>query len=438
MTETPIENPIDVSPISAVEPKKVVRSKAVAYAVLAAVVFGSGAFYAGTMLTMSPSQAQSVTTLGMTSSDTATQILAPTNISSSSEEAMTIAAVKKVQPAVVSIIIKKSVNAIYNDSNSNFYFIDPFTGQRVNPKTAPTTNPNNSSQEKEIGGGTGFIVSKDGYIVTNKHVVSDKGATYSVFLSDGTEFKAKLLDTDPLNDLAVLKIDGNNNLPTVELSDSTAIQVGQTVLAIGNSLNEYRQTVSKGIVSGMNRTITASDQSGSSQEELNGVIQTDAAINPGNSGGPLINLSGQVIGINTAIDRSGQSIGFAIPINDAKFIIDSIKANGRVVRPQLGVRYMMVTKPLAQANNLPRDYGALVIRGSDNEIAVIPGSAADKAGIVENDIILEINGQKLDDKNQLAKVIQQFKAGDTVTLKVYQKGEEKTVAITLTENTPTQ
>lgn len=432
------DTPIDVSPITTTsEAPKVMRKKAIAYAVLAAIIFGSGAFYAGTMLSMSEGHAQNITTLSMTTPDQATPALAPITAISGSEEALTIAAVKKVQPAVVSIIIKKSINAIYNDTNSKFFFIDPFTGQRISPTTPNQGTNGESLQEKEIGGGTGFIVTKDGYIVTNKHVVSDKGATYSVFLSDGKEYKGTLLDSDPLNDLAVLKIDGTN-LPTVELSDSSMVEVGQTALAIGNSLNEYRQTVSKGIISGVNRTITASDQSGSSQEQLNGIIQTDAAINPGNSGGPLVNLAGQVIGINTAIDRSGQSIGFAIPINDAKFIIDSIKANGRVVRPQLGVRYMMITKPLAQANSLPRDYGALVSKGGDNEVAVIPGSAADKAGIVENDIILEINGQKLDDSNQLAKVIQKFKAGETVNLKIYHKGEEKTVAVTLTENTPSQ
>lgn len=429
MNETPIVPP---------QPTSKFPKRAITYSVLAAVIFGSGAFYAGTMLSLSQGQAKGVPTLSIANTDTtATPVLAPLNTTLDSEEALTIAAVKKVQPAVVSVVIKKSINALYDDNNSKFFFIDPFTGRQINP-TIPSATPNAPGQEKEIGGGTGFIVSKDGYIVTNKHVVSDKGATYSIFLSDGTEHKGQLLDTDPVNDLAVLKIDGTN-LPTVELSDSSTIQVGQTVLAIGNSLNEYRQTVSKGIISGMNRTITASDQSGSSQEELNGIIQTDAAINPGNSGGPLVNISGQVIGINTAIDRSGQSIGFAIPINDAKFIIDSIKTNGRVVRPQLGVRYMMITKAVATANSLPVDYGALIIRGTANEMAVIPGSAADKAGLVENDIILEINGTKLDDKNQLAKVIQNFHAGDTINLKVYHKGEQKNVAITLTENsTPPQ
>jgi serine protease Do len=408
------------------------RTRAISYAVIAAVLFSSGAFYAGTQL--SPADLRAVENgnfrIGIT---TAEPILAPLQ-TFSSEEAATIAAVKKIAPAVVSIIIKKNINNLTEDNK--LYFIDPFTGKPLSQPAPSATTP--STTQKEIGGGTGFIVSSDGYIVTNKHVVSDKGVIYSIFLSDGTEYSGTLLDTDPINDLAVLKIDGRD-LPTVELNDSSALQVGQTVLAVGNSLNEYRQTVSKGIISGLDRTITASDQSGRARAQLSGIIQTDAAINPGNSGGPLINLQGQVIGINTAIDRSGQSIGFAIPINDAKFIIDSIKTSGRVVRPQLGVRYMMITKAVATANQLPVDYGALVIKGdSSDALAVVPGSGADKAGIVENDIILELNGQKLDETNSLAKAIQKFHPGDTITVKVYHKGEQKDLNITLNESQPQQ
>ncbi|MBP7057118.1 trypsin-like peptidase domain-containing protein [Candidatus Gracilibacteria bacterium] len=408
------------------------RTRAISYAVIAAVLFSSGAFYAGTQL--SPAGAEAVENsnfrIGIT---TAEPILAPLQ-TFSSEEAATIAAVKKIAPAVVSIVIKKNINSLTEDNK--IYFIDPFTGKPLSPSNPSTTTP--PTTQKEIGGGTGFIVSSDGYIVTNKHVVNDKGVIYSIFLSDGTEYSGTLLDTDPINDLAVLKIDGRD-LPTVELNDSSTLQVGQTVLAVGNSLNEYRQTVSKGIISGLDRTITASDQSGRARAELSGIIQTDAAINPGNSGGPLINLQGQVIGINTAIDRSGQSIGFAIPINDAKFIIDSIKATGRVVRPQLGVRYMMITKAVAAANQLPVDYGALVIKGdSSDALAVVPGSGADKAGIVENDIILELNGQKLDETNSLAKAIQKFHPGDTIKVKVYHKGEQKDLSITLNESQPQQ
>lgn len=406
-------------------PKKISLRNAVITTVFVSLIFGSGALYAGVMI------APNIASLSNQTITIGTPLSGSGNLTQRifvAEEEATIAAVKKVQPAVVSIVIRKNLSKLYEERNRNFYFIDPLTGKRLQPNPPADTN-----EEKEIGGGTGFIVSTDGYVITNKHVVSDKDATYAVFLSDGTEFKGTLLDTDPINDLAIIKIEGKN-LPTVTLGDSTDIQVGETVLAIGNSLNEYRQTVSKGIISGMDRTIIASDESGDSTEQLDGIIQTDAAINPGNSGGPLVNLSGDVIGINTAIDRSGQLIGFALPINDAKFIVESVKTYGRVIRPQLGVRYMMITKPLANANQLPVDYGALVVKGATAaDLAVIPGSPADKAGIVENDIILEVNGQKLDEKHQLAKTIQYFKPGDTVSLKIYHQGAEKTVAVTLTE-----
>lgn len=430
-------DPAHTNSESVMTPEKSVRKmsirSAVAYIAIFSVIFASGAFYAGT--TLVPQQAHSQPETAITSSSN--NVAAFT--ASTTEEQATINAIKKVQPAVVSIVIKQSISTLNAQRNNNFFFIDPFTGNKLQPNQlnspVATPAPNATPQEKEVGGGTGFIVSKDGYIITNKHVVSTKDASYSVFLNDGTEYKAKLLDTDPINDLGVLKIEGTN-LPTVELGDSSAIEIGQTVLAIGNSLNEYRQTVSKGIVSGLNRTITASDGQGRGQESLEGIIQTDAAINPGNSGGPLVDLQGKVIGINTAIDRSGQSIGFALPINDAKFIVDSVKASGRVIRPQLGIRYMMLNSAIAKANQLTLEYGALVVRGDQpTDLAVLPGSPADKAGIVENDIILEINGEKLDEKNQLAKVIQKFKPGDTISLKVSHRGEEKTYAVTLTEQT---
>lgn len=409
------------------EPKKVRLRNAIATTALVAIIFASGAFYAGTLLSPASVNATPENAL-FTPNNTVNLSSAAT----SSDELNTINAIKKVQPAVVSIVIKKSVNSLNQQNNNNFFFIDPFTGRRLDPE--PDNTPtDNSTQQREVGGGTGFIISGDGYIITNRHVVKDASASYSVFMNDGTEYQAKLLDTDPLNDLGVLKIEGNN-LPSVELGDSSTIEIGQTVLAIGNSLNEYRQTVSKGIVSGLNRTITASDRSGRNKESLVGVIQTDAAINPGNSGGPLVDLNGHVIGINTAIDQSGQSIGFALPINDAKFIVNSVKTSGRIVRPQLGVRYMMLTPAIAKANNISVENGALVLRGeSQNDLAVIPGSPADKAGIVENDIILEINGEKLTDKNTLAKVIQKFKPGDVLTLKVSHRGETKDYSVTLTE-----
>jgi S1-C subfamily serine protease len=285
---------------------------------------------------------------------------------------------------------------------------------------------------QKIGAGSGFFVSRDGLIITNKHVVTDEAASYTVLTNDRKSYEAKVLTRDPVNDLALLKID-IQNAPTLELADSNAIQIGQKVVAIGNSLGQYENTVTTGVVSGIGRSITAGGQDGS--EQLEGVIQTDAAINPGNSGGPLLNILGQVIGINTAIDREGQSVGFAIPSLDAQRGLESFKKNGKITRPFLGVRYVMISPDLAKRQKLPKDYGALVVRGETaTDLAVVPGGPADKAGIVENDIILEVNGQKLSEEQTLAGRLRQLQVGDTVSFKVYHRGEEKVVKAQLGES----
>jgi len=222
-------------------------------------------------------------------------------------------------------------------------------------------------------------------------------------------------------------------LPVVELGDSSGLKVGQTAIAIGNALGEFRNTVSTGVISGLSRSITAGGP-GIGSEQLTGVIQTDASINPGNSGGPLLNIAGQVIGINTAIVQGAQNIGFAIPINEVKKSIDNVKEHGRIIRPWLGVRYVLINKSIAAANNLKIDYGALIVRGDNKtDLAVIPGSPADKAGLEENDIILEINNGKIDEKNPLANAIGKLNPGDEITLKVMHKGEEKVVKVKLEE-----
>jgi len=230
----------------------------------------------------------------------------------------------------------------------------------------------------------------------------------------------------------LLKVEGIN-LPPLELGDSSKIKIGQTVIAIGNALGEYRNTVTKGVISGVGRTITAGNGRGFS-ETLEDVIQTDAPINFGNSGGPLIDLQGKVIGVNTAIASGGQLIGFAIPINQAKEVIESVKKYGKVVYPFLGVRYVLIDESIAKKNNLPVDYGALIVRGENvTDLAVVPGSPADKAGLMENDIILEVQGEKVTKENNLGKLIRKHKPGDTIELKILRKGEEKTVEVTLDE-----
>jgi len=283
------------------------------------------------------------------------------------------------------------------------------------------------------GAGTGFIITNNGLIVTNKHVVSDANTQYTVVTSDGKSYDAQVKSADPFNDLAVLKIDAKN-LPVVELGDSDQLQVGQWVVAVGNSLGRYQNSVTVGIISAKNRQVDASDSTGQTTETLEGLLQTDAAINGGNSGGPLVNLAGQVVGINTAVAANAQGIGFAIPINAAKKAIDSIKETGKIVRPYLGVRYVPITKDIAQQNKLPVDYGVLVVPGNNlGQSAVVSGSPADKAGIVENDIILEVNGTRIDANSSLMSLIQQYNVGDTIELKILSKGNEKTVKVKLEE-----
>ena len=219
----------------------------------------------------------------------------------------------------------------------------------------------------------------------------------------------------------------------MELGDSNSLKVGQTVIAIGNALGEFRNTVSVGVVSGLSRSITAGgSQFGS--EHLSGVIQTDASINPGNSGGPLLNIRGQVIGINTAVAMGAQNIGFAIPINEVKNSIQSVQEHGKIVRPWLGVRYILINKSIVEANKLSVDYGALIVRGkTTTELAVLPGSPADKAGLVENDIILEVDGEKINQDYTLSQAIAKHKVGESVELKVLHKGKEKKIKVKLEE-----
>ena len=345
------------------------------------------------------------------------------------EESSTTAAVKNVSPSVVSIIITKDVSKLYSNSpfdqffgpNSPFNFF--FNGQPVQPQ-----QPQTPEGKQEIGGGTGFVIdSAKGLILTNRHVVDDTEAEYTVLTNDGNRYEATVVARDTLGDMAIVQIT-NHNIPQVTLGDSDGVQLGQTVIAIGNALGEYRNTITKGVVSGIGRNIVAGDNRGSS-ENLEGVFQTDAAINPGNSGGPLVNLQGQVIGMNTAVSQQGQLIGFAIPINEAKRMISSYAKYGRIVRPFLGVRYTLITPEYAKANNLSVEYGALIVKGDQtNGPSVLVGSPAEKAGLKELDIILEVNGQKIDSGHSLARLLAQFNPGDNVKLKVLR--DEKNIELT--------
>jgi S1-C subfamily serine protease len=267
----------------------------------------------------------------------------------------------------------------------------------------------------KVGGGSGFFISADGYIVTNKHVVDDDKTEYTVFTNEGKKFDAEILAKDFVLDVAILKVKGSG-FSYLLFGDSDRLKPGQTVIAIGNALAEFRNSVSVGVVSGLSRSVVAGDMFGKS-EQLEGVIQTDAAINLGNSGGLLLDIAGKVVGVNVAVSRGAENIDFALTSNTVKSIADSVKQHGEIVRPYLGVRYTQITENFKKKNNLAVDYGVFVSRGKTPEdLAVIPGSPADKAGIVENDIILKIDGIKLEQGKSLASIIRQKGIGQTVLI----------------------
>jgi len=309
------------------------------------------------------------------------------------EESATIAVVESVTPAVVSIIVKQ----------------DGF----------------------EISSGSGFIVSIDGYVLTNRHVVDELGTSLTVITNNGEELSAELIDTDPFQDVAVLKVAGYG-FPIAQLGDSDKIQIGQTVIAIGNTLSEFRNTVTKGVISGINRRVVAG--SAVNTDVIEQAIQTDAAINPGNSGGPLINLKGEIIGINTAVSMEGESIAFAIPINQAKRAIEDVREFGHIVRPWLGVRYVLVQQAELGEQNENYELGAMIVEGSQpGQPGVIPGSPAQLAGLKEGDIVVSIDGTRLSQDDSLSKLVSARRPGETIELEILRNTVLQKIPVTLAE-----
>ncbi len=278
--------------------------------------------------------------------------------------------------------------------------------------------------------GTGIIVSDDGYVLTNKHVIEDANSI-KVILEDGTIYDSvKIAAEDPLNDVAFLKINNVTGLDEATLGNSKTIMVGQQVIAIGNALGQFQNTVTSGIVSGLGRSITATDSSYSSYETLNDLIQTDAAINAGNSGGPLVNAQGEVIGINTAVSSDANNVGFAIPISSVKGMLESLLSTGKAARAYLGVYSINITAEVAEEYGLPVKSGAYVYAAS-KYTAVAKGSPAEEAGIQEKDIIIEVNGVKVGENGSLSCLTGEYKPGDTVQLKILRNGVEKAINVTL-------
>lgn len=335
-------------------------------------------------------------------------------------EEQIIKTVEKALPAVVSIIVAKDLASLEAQGFPFFGMPEEMFGGESEEdiiERLPTTD----SGKIRIGGGSGFIVESNGIVLTNKHVVIDKDAEYTVVTPDEEKYPAHVVARDPINDVAILKIEAEG-MPTISLGDSRKIVLGQSVIAVGNALGEFKNTVSVGIVSGLSRFISAVTDMQGHTERLRGLIQTDAAINPGNSGGPLVNLKGEVIGINSAVVFGAQNIGFAIPINKAKEDLEDIKKYGHIHKPFLGVRYMPLSKPLQKKFNLATDYGCLILREKGGR-GVVRGSAGDLAGLKEADIILEANGMRLDEKNSLEDILDKMKIGDEMKLKVLRNKE---------------
>jgi S1-C subfamily serine protease len=275
--------------------------------------------------------------------------------------------------------------------------------------------------------GTGIIITSDGLIITNKHVVSGN-TNFVVTTADGKTYNANVVATDPVTDIALLKVSASG-LPVATLGDSSQLQVGQWVIAIGNALGEFQNTVTTGIVSGLNRVASPTDDNGNT-ENLDGLIQTDAAINPGNSGGPLLNIAGQVIGMNTAVSSDAQNLGFAITVNDMQKAISSYEKNGKILRPYLGIQYEELTPVLAKSLNVSQTSGAL-ITSSDGTASVVSGSPAASAGLKDGDIITKVDNNTVNDTTPLDEVVRTYDPGDSVTLTVIRGGKTITVSLTL-------
>ncbi len=318
-------------------------------------------------------------------------------------------------PAVVSIISSKFVDT--NNRVMDEFFFYPYDDEKT-------------EERAETGRGTGFIFTEDGFILTNRHIVYDQDAKYEVIMHTGEKYDAKVIAIDPMQDLAVLKIEGEN-FPTIKIGDSDSILLGQTAIAIGNALGELENTISVGVISGLGRQVSATGAHGI--EILSDVIQTDAAINFGNSGGPLLNLKGEVVGVNTAIAMRAEGIGFAIPINKAQRAMQGAVEEGKIAYPFLGIRYLIVNDEMQQERNLPIDYGALIISGGRGNPAIEPNSAADRAGLQEGDIVTEFDGEQITEKNSLATIINNYHPQDEVLLKIIRNEEEKQLSVVLGE-----
>lgn len=322
--------------------------------------------------------------------------------------------VEEVLPAVVSITVSKNLD---------------YKERLLGPGLF--TLPQKKKKEMKVGGGSGFIVDKKGIVLTNRHVVADADAKYVVLLEDEREFEAEILARDPINDIAVLKIE-QDDLPAVKLGDSSDIKLGEQVIAIGNALGRFSNTVSTGIISGLSRNIKARAPSKRQTQRLKDLIQTDAAVNPGNSGGPLVDMKGKAIGINAAMVHQAENIGFALPVNSTKRDLEEVKEYGRIRHPFLGVRYIPLNEKLKERYELPKNHGALVVSEGSSQ-AVVPDSPADQSGLQEGDIVVQCNGEEVNSDQPLMHLLYDCEINQTTPFTILRDGEEMNLKITLSE-----
>ena len=334
-------------------------------------------------------------------------------------------------PAVISIAISKELAEITKEiPQGEIGALSPY---RELLEQQLRRAPKDEEGRVKLGGGSGFLISSDGLVLTNKHVVMDHKANYTVISTDGKHHEATVLARDPVKDIAVLRIRGSR-FPAIPFGNTASLKLGETVIAIGNALGEFQNSVSTGVVSGLSRLITATTDMSGNQERLRGLIQTDAAISPGNSGGPLVNMNGEVVGINVAVVFGAQNIGFAIPIEQAQKDLEEIRAHGHIRRPFLGIRYIVLNELLQKRFRLPVHRGALIANeGVPGEEAVVKGSAADKAGLEEFDIIVKGNGAAITADNTLEDIVASCAIGDKVTLTVLREGKELKKTLVLEE-----
>ncbi|MDO8469457.1 MAG: trypsin-like peptidase domain-containing protein [bacterium] len=344
------------------------------------------------------------------------------------EHSKVIATVKRVMPAVVSIIISKPADAVERElpaidrrghKNKNGFHIPP--------------DKIDAHGMVQVGGGSGFIVDSSGIVLTNKHVIAESGAAYTVITNADEHLAAEVLARDPVNDVAILRVVSLHHLPEVRLGDSTHLELGQTVLAIGNALGIFKNTVSLGIISGLSRSVSAQADPEAPPQELRGLIQTDAAINPGNSGGPLVDIFGRAIGINAAVVSGAQNINFAIPIKAALRDLEDLKKYGNIRRPLLGLRYLTVTEDYSQKMGFPTAFGAFITKEHPSDEAVAVGSPAALADIREGDILTHWNGRPITEERSIQDYLDDARVGELVSFTVVREGKELTCMVKLAE-----